>query len=151
MRNFKPTPISTGVDRDSATIGGRAANAASLSPLAIRGAAALVLSSACGLRVASAVDETHRAKRYYIDGSVQGVGYRWFARQAALRLGVAGYVKNLRDGRVEVYAIGPAAMLAAFRAELERGPRGAVVSRVVEEDVPLDPLFTHEFSIEHDA
>ncbi len=82
---------------------------------------------------------------------VQGVGYRWFAHRAALRLRVSGYVKNLRDGRVEVYAAGPAASLVALRAELERGPRGAVVSSVVEEDVPVDPRFTHEFSIEHDA
>jgi acylphosphatase len=97
------------------------------------------------------VDETHGAKRYFISGMVQGVGYRWFAHRSALRLGVAGYVKNLRDGRVEIYAAGPAASLAAFRAELERGPRGAVVSSVVEEDAPVDPRFRHEFSIEHGA
>lgn len=97
------------------------------------------------------MDQTHGAKRYFISGMVQGVGYRWFAHRAALRLCVSGYVKNLRDGRVEVYAAGPAALLVALRAELERGPRGAVVSSVVEEDAPVDPRFTHEFSIEHDA
>ena len=55
---------------------------------------------------------------------VQGVGYRYFARGAAERLGVAGYVKNLRDGRMEVYAAGPAKVLAALRTRIERGPGG---------------------------
>lgn len=151
LRDFKATPPGTIIDGDSPTIAGGAAIAASSSPLAIRRAAALVISNACGLRVAPAVNQTHGAKRYFISGMVQGVGYRWFAHRAALRLRVSGYVKNLRDGRVEVYAAGPAASLVALRAELERGPRGAVVSSVVEEDVPVDPRFTHEFSIEHDA
>jgi acylphosphatase len=43
------------------------------------------------------------AKRFYVSGYVQGVGYRFFARRAAGKLGVRGFVKNLRDGRVEVY------------------------------------------------
>ena len=95
------------------------------------------------------MDEEHRAKRYYISGSVQGVGYRYFTARAAGRLGLAGYARNLRDGRVEVYAIGTEAVLVALRAELGRGPRGAVVSGVAEEDAPLDDKFTHGFSIEH--
>ena len=73
--------------------------------------------------------ETQFARRYYVSGMVQGVGYRYFARQLAQRLGIAGYVKNLRDGRVEVYAIGPASVLASLRPELERGPNGASVAR----------------------
>ena len=58
------------------------------------------------------------AKRFVVSGSVQGVGFRYFAERVALRLGVAGYVKNLPDGRVEVYAIGTAAQLDALRGEL---------------------------------
>jgi acylphosphatase len=95
------------------------------------------------------VDEEHRARRYHISGSVQGVGYRYFTAQTAGRLGIAGYAKNLRDGRVEVYAIGTEAILVALRAELERGPLGAVVSGVAEEDAALDDNYTHGFSIEH--
>jgi acylphosphatase len=95
------------------------------------------------------VHEELRAKRYYISGTVQGVGYRYFTARAAERLGVAGYTKNLRDGRVEVYAIGADAILIALRVELERGPRGAMVSGVAEEDAPLDDNFAHGFSIEH--
>jgi acylphosphatase len=96
------------------------------------------------------VHETNGAKRFYISGSVQGVGFRYFARQAAQRLGVTGYAKNLSDGRVEVYAIGDASALSLFRAELERGPRGAMVSEVAEEAATLDPKFERAFLIEHD-
>jgi acylphosphatase len=91
------------------------------------------------------------AKRYYVSGMVQGVGYRYFARGAAMRMGVTGYVRNLRDGRVEVYALGTHARLAAFRAELERGPRGASVSALNEEDADVATSFTNGFSIDYDT
>jgi acylphosphatase len=80
---------------------------------------------------------------------VQGVGYRYFAQRTAERLSLVGYAKNLRDGRVEVYAAGPASALEKFRAELNRGPRVAVVSGVAEEDAPIDGEYAHGFSIEH--
>ena len=80
---------------------------------------------------------------------VQGVGYRYFAMRTAERLGVAGYARNLRDGRVEVYAIGSASVLVQLRAELERGPQGALVSSVSEEHAPLLDQFSKGFSIEH--
>lgn len=91
------------------------------------------------------------AKRYYVSGMVQGVGYRFFAKRVAGRLDVAGYAKNLRDGRVEVYAVGSAAALAALREELERGPSAAVVNGVTEENASVDPEFARGFSIEFDA
>ena len=81
---------------------------------------------------------------------VQGVGFRYFAHRSANRLGLAGYVKNLRDGRVEVYAVGQAAQLDSLRGELKRGPRSASVSDVAEEDASIDPQFAASFSIEHD-
>jgi acylphosphatase len=96
------------------------------------------------------VHKERGAKRYYVSGMVQGVGYRYFARRAALQLGVAGYVRNLRDGRVEVYAAGSAVELAALRIELKRGPRSAIVSSVTEEEASLDPQFAQTFSIEHE-
>ena len=95
--------------------------------------------------------ETQFARRYYVSGMVQGVGYRYFARQLAQRLGIAGYVKNLRDGRVEVYAIGPASVLESIRTELERGPNGASVVGVTEEEAPVDPKFTARFTVERDS
>jgi len=82
---------------------------------------------------------------------VQGVGFRYFALRVAERLGAAGYAKNLRDGRVEVYAVGTAAALAALRTELERGPHSAEVAGVTEESAPVDARFAEGFSIEPDA
>jgi acylphosphatase len=97
------------------------------------------------------MDETQVARRYFVSGMVQGVGFRYFVRQTAKRLGLAGYVKNLRDGRVEVYAIADASALASLREALERGPRGASVSGVSEEEAPIDPNFASGFSVEREA
>lgn len=91
-----------------------------------------------------------QARRYYVSGIVQGVGYRFFAERVASRLNLAGYVMNLRDGRVEVYAIGPEYLLAALREELERGPRAASVTDVAEEEAPVDARFSFGFSIERE-
>lgn len=63
------------------------------------------------------------ARRYYVRGRVQGVGYRYFAQREATALGVAGYAKNLDDGRVEVYAMGDEARLDELLARLHQGPR----------------------------
>lgn len=92
-----------------------------------------------------------RAKRYYVSGIVQGVGYRYFARAAAVRLGVEGYARNLHDGRVEVYAMGPVMALHTLRAHLERGPATASVSGVIEEEAEVLVRFAGGFSIEYDA
>ena len=97
------------------------------------------------------MQEEQRAKRYYVTGIVQGVGYRFFAHRAALRLDLAGYVKNLRDGRVEVYAIGPPGALTTLRVELEHGPRGASVSEVREMEAPVEVRFAEGFTIEYDV
>ena len=87
------------------------------------------------------------ARRYYVSGMVQGVGYRYFVERVALRLTLKGYVRNLRDGRVEVYAVGPVQLLA----ELTRGPAGASVTGVAAEEAPVDSRFEDDFSIEHNA
>lgn len=90
-------------------------------------------------------------RRYYISGMVQSVGFRYFVHRAARELKLTGYVRNLRDGRVEVYAIGTAASLTALRRELARGPRAAYVSGVAEEETAVDTQFSETFSIEEDA
>ena len=59
------------------------------------------------------------AKRFYVSGAVQGVGFRFFVEDVAAKLGIAGYVKNLFDGRVEVYAIGSADQLEAEQQSRE--------------------------------
>jgi len=63
-------------------------------------------------------------------GRVQGVGYRWFARDRARRLGLDGWVRNLRDGRVELQAIGERPDLVALTQQLRRGPSAAHVTDV---------------------
>jgi len=91
------------------------------------------------------------ARRYFVSGSVQGVGYRYFTQRAAERLGLAGFVRNLRDGRVEIFAMGPPGRLAELKADLARGPRGASVSDVAEETATLDPRYTGDFVVEYTA
>jgi acylphosphatase len=63
----------------------------------------------------------------WITGRVQGVGFRYFAFEAARRLGVAGYVRNTRDGGVRAYAEGPREKLEQFLRILEQGPQGSRV------------------------
>jgi acylphosphatase len=92
-----------------------------------------------------------QAKRFFVSGMVQGVGFRFFAERTAASLGVGGYVKNLFDGRVEVYAIGSAEQMESFRAALRRGPRMAAVERVDEQDADVFPKFANGFTIERDA
>ena len=72
------------------------------------------------------------AKRYLIRGDVQGVGYRYFTKAVAERLGVKGFVRNLHSGEVEVHAEADKTTLELFRLELERGPRLARVNEIVE-------------------
>jgi len=66
----------------------------------------------------------------FVDGVVQGVGFRYFVLDAATAAGVRGWVRNLRDGRVEVVAEGTRSALEALLADVARGPRGARVERV---------------------
>lgn len=91
-----------------------------------------------------------QAKRFYVSGRVQGVGFRFFAERTALSLGVGGYVRNLFDGRVEVYAIGSAEQMEAMKSALQRGPRMAAVDRVDEQDADILREYANVFSIEHD-
>ena len=90
------------------------------------------------------------ARRYLVSGIVQGVGFRYFIQDEAERLHLSGFVRNLRDGRVEVYAIGSAENLARLRTIIERGPRGAMVQHVAEESADINTKFAEEFSITYD-
>ena len=77
------------------------------------------------------------AKRYFIRGRVQGVGYRYFAQRAAADLQVTGYTRNLDDGRVEVYAVGTPEQLSDLAGRLWKGPRMADVRGVDEADAAV--------------
>jgi acylphosphatase len=91
-----------------------------------------------------------QAKRFYVSGRVQGVGFRFFAERTASSLGVPGYVRNLHDGRVEVYAIGNAEQMDALKNALQRGPRMATVDRVDERDADVLRKYATGFFIESD-
>ena len=79
-----------------------------------------------------------RARRYFVWGSVQGVGYRAFAANAAHSAGVTGWARNLDDGRVEVYAIGEPEQLSDFEGRLRQGPRFSGVRGVDARDDTID-------------
>lgn len=70
------------------------------------------------------------AFKAWISGIVQGVGYRYFAYREASAFEIGGYVKNLADGRVEVYAEGPRDQLEKFLEKLRVGPRFGHVEKV---------------------
>jgi acylphosphatase len=78
------------------------------------------------------------ARRWFVRGRVQGVGYRYFAQRSAQSLGLTGYARNLDDGRVEVYAAGPAEKLAELAPLLHRGPRWADVRGVEEQEAAVE-------------
>jgi len=77
------------------------------------------------------------AKRWFVRGRVQGVGYRNFAQRAATELGLTGYARNLDDGRVEVYAVGPVEKLSQMAGSLYRGPRWSDVRGVEEQEAAI--------------
>ena len=70
------------------------------------------------------------ARRLVISGRVQGVGFRYFAREAAAHEGVTGWVRNLPDGRVEAYVEGESEAVTRVERALRQGPRGARVDAV---------------------
>ena len=70
------------------------------------------------------------ARHYTVSGEVQGVGYRFFAQRVAARHQVVGFVRNLADGRVEVYAEGTPEAVEAFKHDLAAGPQFARVEQV---------------------
>ena len=67
-----------------------------------------------------------------ITGRVQGVGFRWFVRQYARRLGISGWAVNTSAGTVEIAAKGEPDALKQLEAAVAQGPPGAVVKSVTE-------------------
>lgn len=70
--------------------------------------------------------------RLVVDGRVQGVGFRWFVREAARRHRLAGWVQNRPDGSVELEVEGETAACHEFLATVREGPPGARVERLRE-------------------
>jgi acylphosphatase len=78
------------------------------------------------------------ARRWFVRGRVQGVGFRYFTQEAAVDLGLTGYTRNLDDGRVEVYAVGPEKKLDELAGRLHRGPWAADVRGVEELEAAIE-------------
>ena len=78
------------------------------------------------------------ARRFIVSGRVQGVGFRYFAQDAARREGLHGYVANQDDGTVEVKAEGDADALERFERALRRGPSRSRVEHVTIDEIAPD-------------
>ena len=87
------------------------------------------------------------ARKFFIRGLVQGVGFRFFAQRSAARHQIRGYVRNLADGRVEAFAQGTETAVEAFKHDLTAGPTYSSVDEV--EEIVLEPNRTYStFRIE---
>ena len=87
------------------------------------------------------------ARRFRISGRVQGVGFRCFAREAALREGISGWIRNLPEGdAVEVFVEGEQDAVTRVERVLRRGPRGARVDVVDHASEEASGTF-HTFTI----
>lgn len=75
-------------------------------------------------------------KRFLIGGRVQGVGFRFFTEDVAIREGLQGHVRNLPDGRVEALVEGDAESVERFERAIRRGPPASRVDVVDVEIVP---------------
>ena len=87
------------------------------------------------------------ARRVRVTGRVQGVFFRAWTAEKAKALGVAGWVRNCRDGSVEALLQGEAAAVSELIEALHRGPPSARVERVEVEDAPPEPL--SRFAVRH--
>ena len=84
------------------------------------------------------------AIRLVVEGRVQGVGYRWWAQGHARALGLRGWVRNRRDGSVELLAMGPVDAVEQFTAACWQGPPGAQVKSVARLDAEAVGVFGFE-------
>jgi acylphosphatase len=79
------------------------------------------------------------ARQLVIRGRVQGVGYRMAMTEAAIALGVTGWVRNRRDGTVEALVQGEDATIERVLAWCRRGPPGANVAAIATLARDVDP------------
>ena len=87
------------------------------------------------------------ARKLTIGGDVQGVGFRFFAQRSAAKHQVRGYVRNLRDGRVEAWVEGTTKAVEAFKQDMHAGPTYSRVGEIEELVVEPSGLYSN-FRIE---
>lgn len=85
--------------------------------------------------------------RVIVSGRVQGVGFRWFVRQEARRLGVAGWVRNREDGTVELETSGADPAVERLLAHVRVGPEAAEVNDIVVERLEVRGNMPYPFGI----
>lgn len=85
------------------------------------------------------------SRRYLVSGRVQGVGYRYFVLREARALAIAGWVRNLPDGAVEVLAAADEVALNTLEGRLWHGPPHARVAAV--EAGEGDPIGFTDFRV----
>ena len=85
--------------------------------------------------------------RWLVSGQVQGVGFRAFVARRATELGLAGQVRNLPDGRVEVVAEGSDHAVSSLRQLVSIGPRMAKVSAVDNAEILVDMTGYKSFTV----
>lgn len=91
-----------------------------------------------------------RAVRLLVSGRVQGVGFRYFVAAQARGLGLPGYVRNLRDGRVQAEFSGSDDQVEALLAACRVGPSGARVDACEAEACDAGML-PHPFEVRRDG
>ena len=97
------------------------------------------------------IEDDHAAETIgvIVRGDVQGVGFRFFVAIAADRIGVAGWVKNLPDGTVEIHATASEKALNEFVDVVRQGPPGSNVTRLVTEKKETPVGLNEGFQILH--
>ena len=75
-----------------------------------------------------AIQSENKQLHIIVSGWVQGVGFRYFTQSRAVALGIKGYVRNLRNGQVEIVAEGQESDLKSFIGYLRQGPPSARVT-----------------------
>ncbi|HMM80689.1 MAG TPA: acylphosphatase [Pyrinomonadaceae bacterium] len=89
------------------------------------------------------------ARRYFVSGMVQGVGFRYFAQRSAAKHQIRGFIRNLSDGRVEAFVEGSERAVIAFKEDIAAGPPFSNVEML--EEIVEDPTDQYStFRIEKD-
>lgn len=82
-------------------------------------------------------------KHFFVAGNVQGVGFRAAVKKQALSRGIAGYVKNLPDGRVEICAQGEADHIEAFLKSIDRKPGLGSIQSIEERPAEIKTVYSN--------
>ena len=81
-----------------------------------------------------------KSKKIEVFGKVQGVCFRYFTQQHALKLNIDGYAQNRLDGSVEILAYGQEDDLSVLIEHIKQGPPASIVDDVIIENSNDQPL-----------